>query len=259
MTTVRVASYNLLHGMHLARHGVVDLAAVAEAIADLDADVVALQEVDRGLPRSGGVDQVAELAGRLGVAGVFCPALLGDPDTAWTTVGTGDEEGPAYGIGLLSHLPVRAHRRVALPGGGPGDRRPGVTPSRPGWDHEPRAVLAAEVVTPAGPLGVAVTHLSYMPWRAVHQLRVAADVGSGPRVLVGDLNLSAAIVRAVLPRWDHAGGEPTYPAWRPRVQIDHVLVDGGIAVRAVHTARRTTSDHLALVAELSLPDATPPG
>jgi endonuclease/exonuclease/phosphatase family metal-dependent hydrolase len=259
VTTIRIASYNLLHGLHLDRGGVVDLAAAAEAVAGLEADVVALQEVDRGLPRSGGVDQVAELADRLGMAGVFCPALLGDPGASWTTVTAGDDGGPGYGVGLLSRLPIGTHRRVALPGGGAGTRRPGATPSRPGWDHEPRAALAAELTTPSGAVAVTVIHLSYLPWRAVHQLRVAAGVGSRTRVLVGDLNLAAAVVRAVLPTWDHAGGGPTYPAWRPRVQLDHVLVDGGVAVRAARTARRTTSDHLPLVVDLSLPRAATPG
>lgn len=260
MTSVRIASYNLLHGMHLARRGVVDLRAAAAAVAELDADVVALQEVDRGLPRSGEVDQVAELADHLGMGGVFCPALLGDPGTAWTTVDDGDTGGPAYGVGVLSRVPLRTHRRVALPGGGPGTRRPGATPSRPGWDHEPRAALVADLAVPGGgALSLAVTHLSYLPWRAVRQLRVVAAQGTGPRALIGDLNLPAAVVRAVLPTWRHAGGRPTYPAWRPRVQVDQALVDGGVEVRAVRTGSRTTSDHLPLVVELALPDTAAGG
>ena len=106
---MRVATFNLLHGLDV-RSRQIDLDAAAEAIDKLDADVVAVQEVDRGLGRSGELDQVAELAARLGRTGVFAPALLGDPTLRWIR-GPGadpDPGGPAYGIGLLSRLPLTA-------------------------------------------------------------------------------------------------------------------------------------------------------
>jgi endonuclease/exonuclease/phosphatase family metal-dependent hydrolase len=77
--TVRLATYNLLHGLSL-HSGRVDLPAVAELIARLGADLVAVQEVDRCQERSGGTDQVAVLAERLGMEAVFAPALLGSPE-----------------------------------------------------------------------------------------------------------------------------------------------------------------------------------
>ena len=46
--TVRIATFNLLHGLDV-RSNRVDLDAAAEAIEALDVDVVAVQEVDRGL------------------------------------------------------------------------------------------------------------------------------------------------------------------------------------------------------------------
>jgi endonuclease/exonuclease/phosphatase family metal-dependent hydrolase len=79
---LRVATYNLLHGLDV-RSGRDDLDGAAEAIAGLDADVVAVQEVDRGLTRSGECDQIAELAARLDRTGIFVPALLGDPTARW--------------------------------------------------------------------------------------------------------------------------------------------------------------------------------
>ena len=47
-TGLRIATFNLLHGLDV-RSNRVDLDAVAAAIDNLDADVVAVQEVDRGL------------------------------------------------------------------------------------------------------------------------------------------------------------------------------------------------------------------
>ncbi|HKQ42624.1 MAG TPA: metal-dependent hydrolase, partial [Pseudonocardia sp.] len=71
---LRIATYNLLSGRDIRTGGHFDLEAVAEAIKELEVDVVALQEVDRGLIRSGECDQVAELATRLGRTGIFAPA-----------------------------------------------------------------------------------------------------------------------------------------------------------------------------------------
>ena len=83
MTELRVATYNLLSGRDVRTGGRFDLEAAAEAIKALEVDVVALQEVDRGLIRSGECDQVAELATCLGCTGIFAPALLGDPTLRW--------------------------------------------------------------------------------------------------------------------------------------------------------------------------------
>lgn len=265
---LRVATYNLLHGVDLAS-GRVDLARAAASVADLDADVVAVQEVDRELPRSGGSDQVAQLAERAGLHGVFVPALLGDPDVRWRAVGETDAGGPAYGVGLLTRRPVVAARRIALPGGGDGQRRPGATPQRPGWDHEPRTAAAVTLALDGGvTLVVATTHLSYLPWRGVAQLRhllaamadaadaldsAGAGAAGAPAVVLGDLNLPAWGAR-LLARggWRHAGGVPTYPAWRARVQLDHVLVHGRVTVRDVVAGERGPSDHLPLVATLAI-------
>ena len=55
---MRLATFNLLHGRSLS-DGAVHAERVAAAVAELDADVLALQEVDRAQPRSGGLDLTA--------------------------------------------------------------------------------------------------------------------------------------------------------------------------------------------------------
>jgi endonuclease/exonuclease/phosphatase family metal-dependent hydrolase len=254
---LRVVSYNLLHGIDLQSGPTIDLAASADIISALDPDIVALQEVDRAQRRSGGVDQVAELARRLDMTGVFGAALRGDPDQAWEPAGTGTSEDPTYGVGLLSRDPEPIARRRPLPGGGAGQRSPNASPSRPGWDREPRVALEATVRAGGSRVTVVVTHLSYLPLRAVRQLRVAAAAvaaADGPRLLVGDLNLPAWLVRAGAGRIGlrHAGGQPTFPAWRPRLQMHHVLVAGPVAVRRAVAHPTTSSDHRPLVVDLEL-------
>ena len=271
---LRVATANCLHGLDV-RHGApgpadeAALDALAGTLAGLEADVIALQEVDRHLARSDHVDQVAWLADRLGMHGVFAPALLGDPDRSWRPV---PDEYPisevtdphpasgAYGIGLLSAFPIEAVHRRRLPGGRAGTRQPARRttadgPPRPGWDFEPRVALRADIRTPSGVVAVTTAHLSYLPWRGLRQLIATgalAAAGDATAVVLGDFNLPPWAVRAALPGWRHAGGAETYPAAAPRMQVDHILVRGAVSAGVARPAGPLTSDHLPLVAVLPL-------
>lgn len=250
---VRVVSANVLHGLDLAT-GRVDIERAAAAVADLEPDVVALQEVDRGQARSGGVDQVAAVATAVGGHGRFAAALAGDPQRSWEPAHGRDVDGPAYGVGLVSRWPIRHVHPVALPGGGAGTRPKPSSPGRPGYDREPRTALRAELDVAGRRLPVTVTHLSYLPWRGARQLRVAAAAAADdPAVLVGDFNLPVRAVRALTRGWRHAGGDPTHPAWRPRMQPDQLLLRGAPTVEQARAGPRHLGDHLPLVVDLRLP------
>jgi endonuclease/exonuclease/phosphatase family metal-dependent hydrolase len=243
---MRVATWNLLHGLDV-RTGLVDLDAVAAAIDALDVSVVAVQEVDRGQERSGHVDQVAELAAKLGWHGVFAPALLGDPNGSWRP-GPGaaaDPGGQAYGIGLLSRHALHAVARHPLPGAEGRGRR---------WDREPRVLLQAAVGTSG--LVVTTTHLSYLPWRGLPQLRVAlrcAAAAGQASVLMGDLNLPRRLVACGLgAAWSADHIAATYPSWRPRLALDHILGRCGL-VRDVQVGPLGPSDHLPVVGRVDWP------
>ena len=78
---MRVATFNILNG-RTPTESSVDEARYADAIASLDADVLALQEVDRDQPRSGGADLTAIAAEAMGaVDHRFEPVLRGLPAT----------------------------------------------------------------------------------------------------------------------------------------------------------------------------------
>lgn len=247
-------SCNLLHGLDV-RSRRVDLDAVAAWLAPLEVDVLGLQEVDRGLERSGGVDQAAVLGEALGLHAVFAPALVGDPDVAWEPVPATDPGGPAYGIALLTRAPLRAVQRAALPGGAAGTRSS--SGRNPGWDREPRTALTATVELAETLVRVTTAHLSYLPWRGVRQLRDAAGQARGgsdePALLLGDLNLPGRLVGRVLPGWTRAPAPPTYPSWRPRTAPDQLLVAGGLTILRTATGPAGPSDHLPLVVDVALP------
>lgn len=249
---MRVATWNLLSAVDPA-DGQVKLDAVAAGIASLDAEAIALQEVDRCLARTGETDQLAELAGRLGYTGVYGPALLGEPGDRWEEVAGADPGGPAYGIGVLARRPPLGWRRLRLPGGGTGHRGRRARDRAPGWDAEPRVALQVELDLDGHHLWFTATHLSYMPWRGARQLRnlLGAARRRRPAVVAGDLNLPPWAVRRLAPRWRWAGGGATYPADNPRVQIDHIL-GAGVRLGTAHTHSLGVSDHIALVADVTL-------
>ena len=87
---MRLASFNVLHGRSLA-DGEVSTSRLVAACASLDADVLALQEIDRNQARSGGIDQTeAVAAGMEAVAWRFEPALVGEPGATWRAADDGD-------------------------------------------------------------------------------------------------------------------------------------------------------------------------
>ena len=97
--TVTVATYN----MGAAR--VSDIDTIATAIGALDADIIALDEVDNKTKRSGQVDQAKYIAEKLDLHYVFGRAI--------------DFEGGQYGLAILSRHPISASEVVPLPSGDP--------------------------------------------------------------------------------------------------------------------------------------------
>lgn len=76
---MRLATFNLLHGRSLT-DGLVDPDRLAAAVTALDADVLALQEVDRDQSRSGNLDLTAIAARALHAPHHrFAAALVGTP------------------------------------------------------------------------------------------------------------------------------------------------------------------------------------
>ncbi|KKK07698.1 endonuclease/exonuclease/phosphatase family protein [Micromonospora sp. HK10] len=258
---MRLATFNLLHGRSLT-DGLVDPDRLTAAVTALDADVLALQEVDRDQSRSGNLDLTAIAARALDAPEHrFAAAVVGTPGERFRPL-THDDDGhgePLYGVGLISRHPVRTWQVTRLR---PAPVRSPIYAPGPGGGlvllrDEPRVVLAAVLDTPHGPLTVAATHLSFVPgWNMLQLRRVVRALRAlpAPRILLGDLNLPAGAAR-LLTGWRPLGRRPTYPAGQPRVQLDHVLADRrGLdrlpPVTAVHTPLSTISDHRPLIVDL---------
>ncbi|OHV37545.1 MULTISPECIES: endonuclease/exonuclease/phosphatase family protein [Pseudofrankia] len=264
---MRLGTFNVMNGRS-PRDGNVDLARFRAAVTSLRCDVLALQEVDVGQPRSGGADLGAVAADALGAgedAWRFAATVYGIPGLGWRPAdGVRSPDEPAYGIALISRFPVRGWQVVPL--GRAPVRSPIAVPGPDGRPRlilladEPRVAIVARLATPAGSLTVASTHLSFVPgWNASQLRRLtralrADDTPDGvgeATVILGDLNLPGPLPR-VLTGWRRLAAAPTYPAHAARVQFDHVLARGAVppvvAARAEQTA---ISDHRALLVDLA--------
>jgi endonuclease/exonuclease/phosphatase family metal-dependent hydrolase len=251
---MRLATFNILHGRSPVDDRV-DLDRFVDAIKALDADVLALQEVDRNQPRSANADLTAVAAEAMGAAEHrFVAALAGTPGATWMAA-TGEEQpdSAAYGIALLSRLPVLSWQVVRLsspPARVPmwfkGGRLPELV------RDEPRVAVAARIETERGDLTVANTHLSFVSWWGRQQLRRAVRGldGADPLIMLGDLNMGLARATAVSGMRSLVD-RPTFPAHAPREQLDHVLARGDVGtVRSVDVVRLPLSDHCAVTADL---------
>lgn len=226
-----------------------DVNRVADVIAAQAPDIVALQEVDVGRARTGGVDQAHRLAQRLGMAFHFNAAL--------------QIEQEQYGDAILTALPERLVKTGALPGH-PRLRR-----------LETRGAVWVAVMINGIELQVINTHLGLVPaeqWRQAEALAgqewLGAAVRSGPTIVLGDFNAASRTrayrtIAARLPearrRAPRCGRTPTFPSSLPVLAIDHAFVSADIIVDAVHTPldlnSRVASDHLPLVVDFHF--ATP--
>src|SRR4051812_43014489 len=150
---MRLGTFNLMHGRSLA-DGLVDADRVHQGIAGLDADVLGLQEVDRGQLRSGHADLAGIAADALGAPRtqmLFVPAVVGTPGEHFRVATDADQDGtdPHYGVALVSRYPVAEWRVVRLPAAPL--RSPILAGSRLMLlDDEPRVLIAAVLETPIG-------------------------------------------------------------------------------------------------------------
>ena len=247
---MRVATFNILNGRS-PTDGRVDLDRFAAAVQSLDADVLALQEVDRDQPRSMGADLTAVAAEAIGAPEHrFVAALAGTPGLTWQAA-TGEEQPgtAAYGIALLSRYPVRGWQVLRLPPlRVPVPMRHGRARPRLVRD-EARVAVLATVESPLGEVVIATTHLSFLPgWNVVQLRRVVRALGTQrlPAILTGDLNLQPPTVRRVAGLTSLAVA-PTFPVDQPDRQIDHILGRGVRSDGEAAAPALSVSDHRALV------------
>jgi endonuclease/exonuclease/phosphatase family metal-dependent hydrolase len=211
-------------------------------LRELDADVVALQEV---LGHAGGSperDHAQFIARELGMHLAF-----GE---------TRKDAGRAYGNALLSRYPLRSvcHHDLSAQG------------------REPRGCLHAALELPNGAgLHVFNLHLgtSFLERRRQARKLIGAEIlkpaeQRGPRIVLGDFNewtrgLTTRLLHAHFTSADvraHLKRSRTYPGVLPLLHLDHIYFDSELRLErlVLHRNRRSlvASDHLPLVGDFSI-------
>jgi endonuclease/exonuclease/phosphatase family metal-dependent hydrolase len=244
---LRLATFNIKHGAP-ANGYEGDPEAVAAACAALEADVLALQEVDDAIPRSGRADLAAMAARAAGMKVVFAPTIR--------------IRGGRYGNALLVKGEIEGTEVLSLTGARWLQGRRGGGRVFPVW-REPRNAIIATVRVGGQRLSVAATHLATQRDVSKKQLPQAVarlQTKPPPWVLMGDLNRTTqdVVSEPLLDSMELVRGPATFPSWNPQRRIDHIAIrgltlhpDSVKAVRSPHV-----SDHLALVAEVEVPPPT---
>lgn len=226
---IRVVSYNIHRCIGTDGH--CDPHRVAAVLREIEADVIALQEVDADHWVEGGVDQLEFLAEATGFEAVGGPTLRGHRGH--------------YGNALLTRLPLQGVERHDLSVAG----------------REPRGVIDAEVDVHGRRLRVVTTHLGLRPLERRTQLRSLADLmdrrPDDHVVLLGDMNeWMPGALRGLHARLAAAPRLRTFPAYRPVLALDRIWARPRDSIRdvRVHHSRiaRIASDHLPLVASIAL-------
>ncbi|PYE33477.1 endonuclease/exonuclease/phosphatase family metal-dependent hydrolase [Rhizobium sp. PP-F2F-G38] len=222
---------------------------IAEVIAAARPDVIALQELDVGRARTGGIDQAARIADLLKMTSHFHPALH-----------VREEQ---YGDAILTALPSRLIKAGPIPSVG-----------------ETRGALWVEVMVDGRPVQIFNTHFGLR--RAERRQQAETLLGDAwigndacrdqSIILTGDFNaipssVAYGLLKRRLPpvrvgvnsgiaKGTRTRMAPTFPSRFPLLRLDHIFVSEGIETITAGPVRtplsRIASDHLPLQASLRI-------
>ncbi|MBC8030601.1 MAG: endonuclease/exonuclease/phosphatase family protein [Pyrinomonadaceae bacterium] len=234
--TLRVMTYNIHVGVGMDKK--LDLQRIADVINRERCDLVALQEVDRGVKRTEEKDEIAELAKMTQMHFAFAHNL--------------DYQGGQYGVAVLSRFPIvridhrkYENKRVA----------------------ERRGMLRVELNVKGRTLNFVTTHLDYQYddsrlFETEQLLNFLADV-KDPLIVAGDFNdePTGSTYKLLSSRFDdvwirsNAKSEGfSYPSDKPVKRIDYIFArkGGGVKPKRAWIVNTLASDHLPVIADLEL-------
>lgn len=205
------------------------LNSIAQFISDYD--IVALQETDAGSMRTHYVNQTEYLAEKANFP-------------FWhDQVNRNMGRLAQHSQGLLSRL---------LPSQITEHRLPGMIPGR--------TAMLARYGKGRHALAVLGMHLALGKRSRMKQLDYISDLISDYKyaVIMGDLNCEpdSQEIKSLMKKtriYDPYDGAHTFPSWRPRKKLDHILVTDSLHVAHVHIPKQSHSDHLPIAMDIIVP------
>lgn len=224
---VMVATWNI-HGA-VGHDGCFDPARIAGVLQELNADIVALQEVPLGGQNWPNVLHGLESAlGQVGVAGP-----------------TVNISGRLFGNAILSRYPILNTRRIDISFG----------------SREPRGALDADIYCHGYRLRVVATHLGLRAAERnaqVQRLLQNFDTAAMPVMLMGDVNewfVWGKPLRHLISHFQSVPAPATFPSIFPLFALDRIWIRPRHRLVRVRVHRsslaRKASDHLPLLAYIS--------
>jgi endonuclease/exonuclease/phosphatase family metal-dependent hydrolase len=239
--TLRVLCYNIHYGQGM--DGQYNIQRLADVIKAAKPDLVALQEVDVGVLRSGRVHQLQKLGEMTGLTARFGP--------------TQHYEGGLFGNAILTRLPILDEHIQPLP----------YTDATPERQTYPRGALVITVQAPDGrPLRFISTHFQHnVPEDRVEEARAINKLFADPAdklrtILAGDFNAKPEDepITMLEQSWTHAidtARAPSAPSVNPKSRIDYIFYRAKNQFRLVSSAvlpESMASDHRPVLAVLEI-------
>ena len=242
--TLKVMTYNIHSCVDM--KGMVDIDKIAKVIADLDPDVVALQEVDADRYRTLYTDQAKCLAEGLNMGYQY-----------FSVMNNGSER---YGLAILGKYPLIKVKY---------DRFPTLNSKQP---VERRGAMWVRIQTPQGDVNVVNTHLGLQTKERLFQMRtllgedwLSTIMEREPLIICGDFNAGARspVYREIsthladVQKMGNFRSNPkhTFFSRYPILRLDHIFVSKHFATPRVlvpcDNVSRIASDHLPVFAELT--------
>jgi len=231
---ITVATYNVHRWIGRTGRRKADPGQAEFVLSELGADVIALQEVLRPVDAP---DLLEELADRLGLHVAFAVARR--------------HKKGELGNAILSRWPIQSASTLDI------------SHSR----IERRSAVAARFSGAMGRFAVIATHLSLVDRTRKHQVKSLMGhpelAVTGPAILMGDMNAwrNCQATRALDDELEKHGNPKwpaSFPSTKPLLALDRIYARGA-HVQKVWShdteASRTASDHLPVIARITLPDA----
>ena len=213
---LRVLTYNVRNGRGLDKADA-DIPRIIGVIASQKPDVVGIQEIDQNTQRSGKRDLMKEMSAALKMRANFAPAV--------------SLQGGKYGIGTLSKIKPLKVYNIPLPG-----------------KEEKRTLQVVEFRK----FVFFNTHFSLTKESRIESVKIIETERkkfTKPIILTGDFNAkkNSTTIRELQKNWTQISPDAkTFPADKPRIQIDYVFITNAenVVVKEAKVIEATKeSDH----------------